>query len=45
MVARFTDKPRNWVATLAFVSGLAVVVPSLVALGITLASVIFIHIG
>ena len=37
---RFVDKPFDWVAILAMASGAAVLVPSFVALGMTLLAVI-----
>ena len=37
---RFVDKPFDWVAILAMASGAAVLVPSFVALGITVVAVI-----
>jgi hypothetical protein len=40
IVPRFVDKPFDWVAILALASGVAVIVPSLVALGMTLAAVV-----
>jgi len=39
-VPRFVDKPFDWVAILAMASGAAVLVPSFVALGITVVAVI-----
>lgn len=39
-MARFVDRRFDWVTILAVASGAAVMVPSLVALGMTLASVI-----
>jgi hypothetical protein len=39
-VARLADRPFDWVAALAFASGAAVMVPSLLALGMTLLAVI-----
>lgn len=39
-MARFVDRPFDWVMILAVASGAAVMVPSLVALGMTLVSVI-----
>jgi hypothetical protein len=40
IVTRFVARPFDWVAALALASGAAVIVPSLVALGMTLAAVI-----
>lgn len=40
IVPRFADKPYDWVAILALASGVAVIVPSLLALGMTLVAVI-----
>ena len=40
IVPRFVDKPFDWVAILALASGVAVMVPSLAALGMTLMAVI-----
>lgn len=37
---RFVDKSLDWVAILALASGVAVMVPSLAALGMTLVAVI-----
>ena len=37
---RFVDQPFDWVAILAVASGVAVMVPSLAALGMTLIAVI-----
>ncbi|WP_281413406.1 hypothetical protein [Microvirga sp.] len=39
-MARFVDRPFGWVAILAVAAGAAVMVPSLLALGMTLVSVI-----
>ena len=39
-MTRFVDRPFDWVAILALASGAAVMVPSLVALGMTLVAVI-----
>lgn len=39
-MTRFVDRPFDWVAILAVASGAAVMVPSLVALGMTLVSVL-----
>jgi hypothetical protein len=40
IVTRFVDRPFDWVTALAVASGAVVVVPSLVALGLTLVAVI-----
>ena len=39
-MTRFVDRPFDWVTALAVASGAVVVVPSLVALGLTLVAVI-----
>ncbi|MBB3020805.1 hypothetical protein FHR70_003893 [Microvirga lupini] len=39
-MARFVDRPFDWVTVLAVAAGAAVMVPSLVALSMTLVSVI-----
>jgi hypothetical protein len=39
-VARFVERPFDWVTALAVASGAVVMVPSLVALGLTLVAVI-----
>ncbi|MEJ1160419.1 hypothetical protein [Prosthecomicrobium sp. N25] len=38
---RNSDRPFDWVARLAFASGMAVIVPSLAALALALATVVF----
>ncbi|GAA4135182.1 hypothetical protein ACFFTN_12570 [Aminobacter aganoensis] len=40
-MTRIVDKPFDWVAGLAFASGVAVMVPSLAVLAVTLGAVIF----
>jgi hypothetical protein len=40
IVTRFVDRPFDWVAVLALASGVAVMVPSLAALGMALIAVI-----
>ncbi len=37
---RYVDRPFDWVAALAFAAGVAVIVPSIVAVGIALLTVI-----
>jgi hypothetical protein len=39
-VTRFVDRPFDWVTIIAVASGAAVMVPSLVALGLALVAVI-----
>ena len=39
-MTRFVDRPFDWVAVLAVASGVAVMVPSLAALGMTLVAVV-----